>query len=170
MLKVAGSILVFLGALGYGRSLCNYLKQHLKQLLLFRDILVQMDSGRECLKLPYSQLLRRTAAGKEHLFSEILLQIATEMEKNREADVGVLWREAMEERKQEILLKEEELNLVITLAKNLAFDGKSTKVCEIYFMQLEDKIVQAIEEKKEKQKLYGSVSLLGGLFLVILLL
>ena len=170
MLKIAGSILILFGAGGYGSCLCNYLKQHLKQLLTFRDIFVQMDSGRECLRLPYSQLLRRTATGKSKLFSEILLQIAEEMEKNREADVGILWTEALEERKKEILLKEEELSLIITLGKNIAYEGKSTKVCEIYFMQLEDKIVQAMDEKKEKQKLYGSVSLLGGLFLVILLL
>ena len=49
-------------------------------------------------------------------------------------------------------------------------EGNHAKVAEMYFLQLEDKIVQAMEEKKEKQKLYGSVSVLLGLFLVILLL
>ena len=38
------------------------------------------------------------------------------------------------------------------------------------FMQLEDKIQRAREEKKEKQKLYRAISVLGGLFLVVLLL
>lgn len=170
MVKLFGILLVLCGAAGYGSSLCGYLRGHLKQLLAFRDILVQMDSGRECYKLPYAQLLRRLSFGKTGPLYDMLCAVAEEMEKNREADVGVLWREALRERKNELLLKEDEAELIVALAKNLAFDGKSDKVCEIYFMQMEDKIVQAMEEKKEKQKLYGTISVLGGLFVVILLL
>ena len=73
-------------------------------------------------------------------------------------------------RKQLLYLKEEEIEILSALAKSLMLEGNHAKVAEMYFLQLEDKIVQAMEEKKEKQKLYGSVSVLLGLFLVILLL
>ena len=67
-------------------------------------------------------------------------------------------------------MNEEEKDLLLSLARSLALEGEHTQVAKIYFIQLEDKIVKAMGEKKEKQKLYGTVSILGGLFLVILLL
>lgn len=170
MLKLIGIMLIVSGAGGYGTYLCSCLKGHLEQLIQCREIFAQMDAARECLKLPYAQLLRRAAKGKQKIFYEILNEIAGEMEKNNEADVGMLWETTLAKKKRQLLLKEEEMDLFLSLARSLMAEGNHAKVSEIFFMQLEDKITQAMEEKKEKQKLYGTVSVLGGLLLVILLL
>ncbi len=170
MLKGIGICLIVAGAAGFGRYLGISLKWHLEQLVECREIFAQMDAGRAYLRLPYTQLLRRAAKGKQDLFGEILLEVADAMEQNREADVGTLWGTALKERDGQLMLKEEERELLLALAKSLMSEGDHTQVAKLYFMQLEDKIVQAMEEKKEKQKLYGTVGLLGGLFLVILLL
>ncbi len=170
MLKFAGVLLIITGAGGIGKYLCSYLKGHLEQLVECREIFAQMDAGREYLRLPYAQLLRRTAKGKKDIFCEILFEVADEMEKNSEADVGMLWESAFQKRKKLLLLKEEEKDLLLALARSLLLEGNHTQVAKIYFLQLEDKIAQAMEEKREKQKLYGTVSVLFGLFLVILLL
>lgn len=170
MLKLAGIVFIVTGAAGIGRYLCSYLKQHTLQLIAFREIFAQMDAGREYLRLPYAELLRKTAKGKQEIFAEILYEIADEMEKNREGDAGVLWEAAFRKQRKRLFLKEEEKDLLFALARALMLEGDHTQVAKIYFMQLEDKIRQAMEEKKEKQKLYGTVSILGGLFLIILLL
>lgn len=170
MLKLLGMFFIVIGAGGLGKYLCGYLKVHLEQLILCREIFAQMDAGREYLRLPYAQLLRRTAKGKEKLFREMLSEVADEMEKNKEADAGMLWEKTLKKRSKQLLLKEEEKDLLLALARSLTLEGNHTQVAKIYFIQLEDKITQAMEEKKEKQKLYGTVSVLGGIFLVILLL
>ena len=69
-----------------------------------------------------------------------------------------------------ILLGKEEQEILLSLARSLQLETDHTQVAKIYFMQLEDTIKRAMEEKKEKQKLYGTVSILFGLFLVIMLL
>ncbi|MBO5372023.1 MAG: stage III sporulation protein AB [Lachnospiraceae bacterium] len=170
MLKVLGILCILAGTVGIGRELCGYLNNHLKQLLECREIFTQADTQREYLRLPYAQLLRRIAKGKSRLFGDILYQIAEEMEKSKEADIGKLWEEAFLSKKGQLLLDKEEQELFVALARSLGLEGNHTKVSEIYFLQLEDEVVQAMEEKKEKQKLYGTISVLSGLFLVILLL
>ena len=92
------------------------------------------------------------------------------LEKNKEADAGMLWEQAFCKRKREILLGKEEQEILLSLARSLLLETDHTQVAKIYFMQLEDTIKRAMEEKKEKQKLYGTVSILFGLFLVIMLL
>lgn len=170
MLKVAGMLCIVAGMAGFGRYLGAYLKYHLEQLTEGREIFARMDAGREYLRLPYAELLRRTAKGRSRLFYEILTEVADEMEKNREGDVEALWEAAFLRHKKQLLLVGEEQELLLALAKSLTLEGDHTQVARIYFIQLEERIQKAMEEKREKQKLYGTVSLLGGLFLVILLL
>ena len=158
MLKAAGIVLILTGAVGFGRYLSVSLGRYVSQLIECREIFVQMDAGREYLRLPYAQLLKRTAKGKEKLFAEILTEVADEMEKNKEADAGMLWEQAFCKRKREILLGKEEQEILLSLARSLLLETDHTQVAKIYFMQLEDTIKRAMEEKKEKQKLYGTVS------------
>lgn len=170
MLKGAGILLILAGAYGFGSYLCAYLKHHLEQLTECREIFAQMDACREYLRLPYAELLRKSAGGKSKILADILQEVADEMEQNRNADAGVLWEEAFSKRKKQLLIREEETELLLALARSLMLEGDHTQVAKIYFMQLEDKIQRAMEEKKEKQKLYRAISVLGGLFLVVLLL
>lgn len=170
MLRAVGIFLVVMGTAGFGNSLRNLLNRHLRQLLEFQDIFIGMELDKKSLRLPYGQMLRRSARGKSRLCAEILESIARAMEGNHEADVGVLWEQAFMERKGELLFTEEEQEILISLARTLSMESGSTKACEIYFFRLEKHIAQVLEEKKEKQKLYRTVGILSGLFLVILLL
>lgn len=170
MLKYAGIFLIVAGAGGFGTYFSTYLKTHLEQLVECREIFAELDAEREYLRLPYAQLLKKTAKGKTKLFGEILTEVADAMEEHKQADAGLLWEKAFQKRSVQILLKEDEMDLLFALAKSLLMEGNHTQVAKLYFMQLEDKIMQVMQEKKEKQKLYGTISVLGGLFLVILLL
>lgn len=170
MLKLMGMCLILVGAAGFGRYMCSYLKKHLEQLIESREIFAQIDAGREYLKLPYAQLLRKTARGKTEVFYDLLNEVAEEMEKNKEADVTTLWEKSFQSRQKQLLLKEEEKAVLLAMARSMLLEGNHTQVIKLYTMQLEDKIAQAMEERKEKKKLYGTVSVLGGIFLVILLL
>lgn len=170
MLKVMGVCLILAGAGGFGGCLRRCLNMHFGQMVECREIFTQLDAGREYLRLPYAQLLRRTARGKKEIFAEMLFEVADEMERNRYADADALWQMAFEKRKKQILFDEEEKTLFFALAKSLMLEGNHTQVAKMYFIQLEDKILKAMEEKKEKQKLYGTVSMVFGLFLIILLL
>ncbi len=170
MVKCAGILLIMAGAYGLGSYLCAYLKGRLEQLVECREVFVQMDACREYLRLPYAELLRKSAGGKSRILTELLLEVADEMEKSRNADAGALWEAAFSKRKKQLLLKEEEIGLLLALARSLMLEGNHTQVAKVYFMQLEDHIERAMEEKKEKQKLFRTISILGGLFLVVLLL
>ena len=167
---MAGIFFIVTGACGFGNYFSTYLRLHLKQLVECREIFARMDAEREYLRLPYAQLLRRTATGRSGVFFDILSEVAEGMEASSEADAEVLWKAAIRKRDKQFLLCQEETEILLSLAKSLMMEGNHTQVAKIYFMQLEDRILQVMKEKKEKQKLCGAISILGGLFLVILLL
>lgn len=170
MVKIAGVLLVLAGTSGYGRYLCLGLERYEKQLFTVRNIFGMMQCERAGRKLPYAQILKYTAKKAEEPFGTLLTEIAQEMEKNREDDVGALWKWGMEKHRKELLLQEEERELMVMFAQNFASDDEGGKLSQICFSRLDERIMRMAEEKKEKQKLYRMVSMLGGIFLVILLL
>ncbi|MCI8634857.1 MAG: hypothetical protein HFJ05_04570 [Eubacterium sp.] len=170
MLRSAGIFFILAGAYGFGSYLCLYLKKRLDQLVECREIFAQMDACREYLRLPYAELLKKSADGKSKILTELLKEVADEMEKKQNPNVQALWEAAFAKRKKQLFIGEEETELLLALARSLMLEGNHTQVSKVYFMQLEDKIQRAMEEKKEKQKLYRAISVLGGLFLVVLLL
>ena len=120
MLKVMGICFIVAGTAGFGRYFSSYLKMHLEQLVECREIFTQMDAGREYLRLPYAQLLKRTAKGKQEIISQILIEVADEMEKNTQGDATSLWDAAFQKRKKQLLLKEEEkVKIVCEVRKEL---------------------------------------------------
>ncbi len=170
MLKILGMVFIVAGSAGMGAYYSDRLKRHLAQLVESREIFAQLEAGREYLRLPYAQLLRKTARGKSELFGGALCEVADEMEKNRENDAGALWAASLSKRERQLLLSEEEQELFLALANSLMSEGNPAKAVKLYEAQLEGCIRRTMEEKKEKQKLYGTASVLCGLFLVILLL
>lgn len=158
------------GTAGFWNSLRILINRRLWQLLEWRDIFTRMEADKTALKIPYGQMLERSARGKDRLFQEILEIIGDEMEENHEADVGFFWEKAFSLKSGELFITEEEKEILVSLARSLAAESSSTKTCEIYFFQLERQIRQVMDEKKEKFRLYGVAGILSGLFLVILLL
>ena len=123
MLKCAGILFILTGAFGFGGYMDACLKWHLDQLIGCREIFAQINAYRVYLKLPYGELIRRSAIGKSGVLPEILTEVAVEMGKNREANVGALWEEAFFKRKKQLYLKEEEIGILLALAKCLALEG-----------------------------------------------
>ena len=129
MLKAVGVLFIVTGACGFAIYFSSYLKTHLAQLIEWREIFTQLDNEREYLRLPYAQLLRKTARGKAELFSAILLEVADSMEKRTQTDVSVFWEQAFERRSAQILLKEDEDRdrrggLVVCIGKEPAVRGR----------------------------------------------
>ena len=94
MLRAAGMFFIMIGAAGLGGYLRSCLRGRLEQLVECRELFAEMDALREYVRLPYEQLLRRTAKGRNSIFAEICNEVADEMEKNENADVKGLWQDS----------------------------------------------------------------------------
>lgn len=169
MLKLAGILLILAGCVGYGSALCRFLKEHLQMLLTFKEILLEIEAQRSYAYLPYPQILQKCKAGKPKIYAEILQEASEQMEQNEEADVKKIFAGVVKQREKELRMLPEEVELVIELFRSLKIEGEGKKISEMYFKQLEEKITQAMTEKKEKQKLYQSISVMAGIFFIILL-
>ena len=77
-----------------------------------------------------------------------------------------IWKSSIEENLSEIRINSEGLEELISVGNNLGYSEN----IELYLEKLEFVIRDTREETKIKKKLYQSVGVMGGTFLIILLL
>lgn len=94
------------------------------------------------------------------------------VEKMKNKSAGISWEEALDENKEKTNLKEEDIEVLKKLSKLLGMTDAEGQISQIEITNqfLEEKIVQAIEEKNKNQKLYQKLGTTMGLVIVILLI
>ena len=87
-------------------------------------------------------------------------------------EVERLWRECFEAHRRSFFLNREEFAILLDMGRLLEpVDSKSQIASvEMYINRVEEKIQKMWEERENKQKVYQSVCLFGGLLLIIVLL
>lgn len=93
------------------------------------------------------------------------------MDENEES-MGLYWSRLVEQESGKFLFSQEEKGLLQRAGENFGYlDGQmQLKNLELYMEQTEALIQKAQAELKDRQKLSGVLSIMCGLFLVILLI
>lgn len=171
MLKAAGAALVLISSLLYGWQLRLRLSGHLEQLLDLKELLSMLSGEIAYARATLPEAFGRIARRQGGPYEEILLTIARRMEQPGES-LGTVWREVWEEAGRKLLLSEEELQIVLGLGKNLGYLDIDMQLGHIamYTSQLEERIAQASSQLAVKQKLYQYLSVMSGLFLILILI
>ena len=172
MLKIAGAILVFLGAIGLGSNMNRRIRQHYHQLLELKELILLLGNEMRFLKIPLPQIMKRTAAQTSQPFSDALLHMAAEMEGYQEADAGKIWREVIQKKKSSYLLEEDEFQIFLEAGSILLHDNSYMQGEEIklFTERISYKIQHAQEELLNRQKVCRYLSAAGGIFLILMLL
>ena len=167
MLKLIGGILVAGSGVGLAVSMIGEIRQHLQRLYEIRQLLLNI-SGEEALALlPMEHILDKPGLTKDAALQKVCREIAESLATKKE-----IWREAFWKNQKELGLHAAELE--ITANAGTAFFGRNIKENEkmlsIYLERLDFVIGQERKEQREKQKVAGTVSVIGGMMLVILLI
>lgn len=172
MLKLTGCVLILGASIGLAYSIQCELKNHMQLLYeiqkLFADIIYEEQYSMQ--PVEYILLYK---INTEH---EVLLEICHEIGKTlmeKEHGCGAkVWRDAFEKKRKKLALTEEEA-FVVEGAGN-AFFGKSMEENRKMLSYYEERLAFLIEterkERREKQKVYQTASIMCGLILMILLI
>ena len=170
-MKIAGSIWIIAVALLYGWRVKAELLEHVEHLVGMKEMFMMLWGEISYTRTPLKEAFLQIAAQNKEPFSSFLKKAAEEMEGNEES-MGSFWNRLVDREAESFLFTKEELGLLKRAGENFGYlDGQmQLKNLELYIGQAEVLIRKSQEELRDKKKVYGTLSLMCGLFLIILLI
>lgn len=166
MYKIIGCILIVLGTTGVGFSKSRELQLHLKELEELNKIFYLLKSEMEYTRAPFAEMFAKIGQKTGEPFQNWLLKLSKKLYEKQGGMLWEIWCSSIEEDLNGSRLKEEELKELIQVGRNLEY----IENLKLYVEQLEYGIVHTRESYRTKRKLCQSLGIMGGIFLVILLL
>lgn len=172
MLKIAGSVLVMLACLGYAGGL-------LRQMSRRRDILRSCLEMTELLageiryeRAPVAEALRRICGRLDGDLETVIRGIADRLEEGGYGSMEEVWDAGFLREKEKLPLTKEELDGVREIGKNLGFLDLAVQIdhlagCRERLGRNLDKVQRELDEKR---RLYRSLGLAAGIFVILILL
>ncbi len=172
MLKIVGSMLILTASVGGCLSYMNRFKEQERQLLIIKELLIILEKQLEYIRLPIAEIVEEMAKKAGAPFKLPLMEFTKELSKHRTEDVEALWKEILNNHKEEFCLSREEFGILLDIGRLLEPTDSRSQVAsvELYKNRVDEKIQKIWAERGDKQKVYQSVCLLGGLVLIIVLL
>lgn len=171
MLKLVGSALIVTASVGIAYTIRRDIAAHLKLLYEIRKLFVDISYAACESMQPVEILLGCFIRTSDERLNEICKEIAERLIEKKEGKGEEVWRTVFAGYRKELQLTGEEAEIVE--GAGTAFFGRSVeenkKHLALSLERLDFLIDTARGEQKEKQKVYGTVSVLCGLMLVILL-
>lgn len=170
MLRMIGAGLLLAAAAAMGFGAAGELKTHVRELEQLILSLESMERELTNRLTPLPELLRRTAEGSGGRVGEFYALCAQALARQEERPFAQLWRQAMEA--AGLRLEEDELGTLAELGNVLGrYDAASqSRALEEARARMGQALVRAKEQQSRLGKVYGTLGVTAGAFLVIVLL
>lgn len=171
MLKWLGSLLVLICSAGLGAAGSVDVKRHCMELRLLKQAVYMLRGEIKYSKAPLPEAFGVLAKRISPPFSLFFQNLEEELNKREGRSLQELWRVEIEKSLKQSMLRKEEKKKLEQLGEGLGYLDLEMQLStmDLYLEQLEEDIKRAQEELHTKQKLYQSLGVAGGIFLVILL-
>lgn len=172
MLKLLGAGLILSAAAILGVQLKQRVAEHLRQLVSFKEILLMLSGEMTYARTPLSEAFLHIAQRGKEPYGSLLRAVSSRMEQERGRDLDEIWRSEVQGRKRTFLLSDEELKLLMNMGENFGYLDLEMQLGYIALLiqQVENSIVLAQGELSAKQKMYQYLSVMCGLFLILILI
>ena len=166
MLKLIGSILIITATTGIGFSSSKELQNHLNTLEELKKIFCLLSSELQYTHAPFAEVFSKISIKTSMPYREWLSNLSQRLMNKTRGSFWEIWCLSIAEDLNKTNLKEDELEELKNVGKNMEY----IQSLEIYIEQLEYRIKNTREVYRSKRKLCQSMGIMGGIFLVILLL
>ena len=172
MIKWIGAVLVMVSAYAIGSLLAGQIKEREKWLKEIKIALFLLDGEVEYHQMPFPEALQLVGERHNGKLKQFLCSLSEELKKKEGNSLQELWRNYAKQFFKDTSLtkqqKEEfgELGVYFMEADCVA----RKNAIEFYLNRLEEEIVQLRETGADKAYLYRMLGMLGGMFLLVLVL
>lgn len=176
-IQICGAFLVILASAGMGMYFAGGIQDRLKkmQMLIQQFMMIRGDISYSQTTLPeaFKSMAERLSKTGECLEFERFYQ---EVSKRLFAKEGVsfqtIWEEAVLHHLKKTTLAREDLDLLSSLGSQFGYLDRQMqlKTIDLYLARLEERKNQEMQKAGEKMRLYKALSILAGVFLVVVML
>lgn len=166
MQKLIGCAMVFVACSGMGICKGLELQSHLRELEELKKIFTLLKSELQYTRAPFAEVFRKIGKKTKGKLGDWLINLYKSLEEKGTGTFYEIWCDSLETNLYYTYLKTEEIDELKNLGKNLEY----IESIDLYIEQLEYNIKNTREEYRTKRKLCQSMGIMGGIFLVILLL
>lgn len=172
MLKILGSLLVLCCSAGLGMAGASDLKRHCMELRLLKQAVYMLRGEIKYSRAPLSEAFGILGDRLPSPLAEFFVGLEKELGRRDGRDLSRIWQEEITRSLKKSSLRREEKEKLKRLGQGLGYLDLEMQLStlELYLEQLEGDIQRAEEEIQSKQRLYRSLGVAGGIFLVILLI
>ena len=165
MSKIIGSMLIIVAGAGIGISEGVEMKRHLDALETLKRLFCLLKSELEYSHAPFDEVFEKLSEKFTIAFQVWLLNLS-EMLRQKKENFVEIWKQTIWSDLKKSNLKKQDLNELEKLGCQLHY----IESLNLYIEHLEYEIKKKREEYGPKRKLCQSIGIMGGIFLVILLL
>ena len=166
MLKWVGCILIICACSGIGFAKSNELQRHLNEIEEIKRLFYLLRSELQYTRAPFAEVFAKISTKADGIYREWMKDISKRLTDKEQSSFWGIWCQSIEEDLQKSNLKEDELKELKNVGKNLEY----MESIDLYIEQMEYRIENIREAYRSKRKLCKSMGIMGGVFLVILLL
>lgn len=166
MLKIIGSIVIITATTGIGFSKSKELQYHLNALEDLKKLFCLLRSELQYTHAPLAEVFSKISTKTSTSYREWLSNLSRSLMNKTRGSFWEIWCLSITEDLGESNLKEDELQELKNVGKNMEY----IESLDLFIEQLEYKIKNTRESNRSKRKLCQSMGIMGGIFLVILLL
>lgn len=170
MLKLVGAFLILVAAILFGVQMKQQLAEHVRQLLGLKEVLMMLAGEISYGKIPLSEAFLHIAERGKEPFGQVFREVSRRMEQERNHTLYEIWQSAVKHHEEIFTFSEDEMRIWMNLGENFGYLDMQLQLnnLRLYGQQIEEKLVQAQKELAVKQKLYQSLSVMSGLFLILI--
>lgn len=172
MLKTAGAFLILLASTGIGVSFSMDLKKRCEELRILKRMAAMLRGEIRYAKTPLPEAFVRIAQRLPEPFRGFLEEVAGELEQADGTGLGEIWNRKICQCLGQTRLTGADRERLKTLGEVLGYLDREMQLAaiDLYLEQLDGGIAEALEDRGSKERLYRSLGVAGGIFLVILLI
>ena len=172
MQRLAGSILIIASAAGIGWLYGTELKNYLQKMRYIRYVAGLIKGELEYTGAPLEEIFRETGRRVKKPFSTWLVRMASEIDEREESAFARIWNRGIDRDLRELNLKSEHSILLKELGTFLGQIDQETagKSMQLYLNRLDLEIEKLREGLAAKRKIGNCLGVMGGIFLVVVLL
>lgn len=171
VMKLLGICLILGSSTAIGFFLSNRLKERIEELESIKKLLMMLRGEIKYNHAALSEAFQTIARRMDNLYGRLLSHVSEEMDSMDGQTLMQIWERSVNESLKESALNREDREKFISLGGQLGYLDIEMQLgtIELYLEQLEEEIKNARENLKRNGKLYQTMGVITGIFVVILM-
>lgn len=167
-----GAILVILstGAMGFYFSVI--LKERISDLKELNKLILLLRGDIRYAGTPLPEAVGSLAYRTEGEYRRFLLSVQEELDKLEGRTFNEIWRDCVDRELVDTSLNKKDKLLLTRLGENLGYLDKEMQLntIDLYITQIQGELDDAVDNVKEKARLYNMLGIMAGVFITIVLI